>query len=227
MSYANTANRANPAAMLGALGIPGAFGAVLVLGLAVTVTGPTKDDELAGYQIPIDDIEPPPPPETKPEPTEVTRDMPATVTPPTRPDSELTLSNSSPIKTFTESDDYVIGPVEVVTTGGTGDIAPMPSLPDPIAASPRNAPGRWVTDADYRSNWIRREWSGVAGFAVTIDTKGRVSDCTITSSTGHAQLDERTCSLIEKRARFNPAKDSYGNPIAGTYRNSVNWRLPQ
>ncbi|MBV7259431.1 energy transducer TonB [Erythrobacter crassostreae] len=226
MSYANTANRANPAAMLGALGIPGGVGAVLVFGLAVTVAVPTPDpNPIATITNP--DVVPPPPPEPTPETTEIARDTQTVVTPPTSPETDFTFSDSPPITTFAESDDFVIGPVEVVATGGTGEIAPLPSLPDPIGASPRNEPGRWVTDSDYRSNWIRREWSGVAGFAVTIDTKGRVNDCTITRSTGHAQLDERTCFLIEKRARFNPAKDSYGNPIAGTYRNSVNWRLPE
>ena len=69
--------------------------------------------------------------------------------------------------------------------------------------------------------------SGVASFALTIDSRGKVSDCTITRSTGHSALDQATCTLIERRAKFDPAKDSYGNPIAGTYRNSVNWKIPE
>lgn len=227
MSYANTAKRANPAAILGAFGVPAGFGVLLVTGLAIKHTFVDPVPDLAGYQVPIEAPPPPPPPETKPEQTDVVRDQPTAVTQPTMPDTDFTLSDSNPIETFAEADDFVIGPVEVVPAGGAGTIAPMPSLLDPISASPRNDPGRWVSDSDYRSNWIRKEWAGVAGFAVTIDAKGKVSDCTITRSTGHGAMDAATCKLIQRRAKFNPAKDSYGNPVAGSYSNSVNWRLPE
>lgn len=228
MSYAQTANKADPKAMIGALGVPAGIGLLLVTGLAIKGGLVPEDSPFAGYQLPIEQPEEvPPPPKPVTEPVEAVREMPTIVTPPTRPDTPFELGDSSPITTFAEADDFMIGPVDIFATGGAGEIAPLPPLPDPVSATPRNDPGRWVSDSDYRSNWIRREWTGVAGFAVTIDTNGRVSDCTITRSTGHAQMDTATCSLIERRARFDPAKDRYGNPVTGTYRNSVNWRLPE
>lgn len=225
MSYANTANRPNPAAMLGALGVPAAFGAVLVIGLAVKVIIPPKVDNPKGVIITPTIPDPPPPPVDKVEQSSQTTQPRDTqqpfVAPPPPSDFGFNTGPNNPITTFPAGGTGPIGPIEV-----PGPVV-QPTLPDPIAAAPANNPGNWISDSDYKTPWIRREYSGVAGFALTIDAKGKVSDCTITSSTGHAALDQATCKLIQRRARFEPAKDSYGNAIAGSYSNSVNWRLPE
>ncbi|MBD2842404.1 energy transducer TonB [Erythrobacter rubeus] len=226
MSYAQTANRANPLAMIGALGVPAGVGAVLVVGLAVKAVIPEIVENPDTYDVTV--IEPEiDPPVTPDEPqTEQTREV--TPTYETRVetpfDFEYDPVPTKPIDSLPEIGADTFGPVEV--GGPIGQATPSPALPDPIKASPRGNPGRWVTDSDYRSRWVREEMSGVASFALTIDRKGKVSDCTITKSSGHAPLDEATCKLIQRRAQFEPAKDSYGNPIAGTYRNSINWKLP-
>ncbi|TRD10640.1 energy transducer TonB [Erythrobacter insulae] len=226
MSYAQKANRTNPVAIMGALGVPAAFGVLLVTGLAIHQAVAPPDPRLAGYQVPIKPPQPPPPP---PEPQQQTAQQ-QTVSKSSQAPVETTFNfefvpgPATPIETLPDLTGGIIGPIEI--PGNTAEIVPPTALPDPIAASPRGNPGEWVTDNDYRSTWIRREMSGVAGFSVTIDTNGRVSGCTITRSTGHSQLDDATCKLLERRARFNPAKDSNGKPVSGTYRNSVNWRLP-
>ncbi|HAU22142.1 MAG TPA: hypothetical protein DCS24_06025, partial [Erythrobacter sp.] len=96
----------------------------------------------------------------------------------------------------------------------------------PAQATPRNDPGGWVTDADYRSRWIREERFGTASFRLEVGSNGRVSDCLITRSTGHTTLDRATCALITKRARFKPATNSSGKGIAGIYESSIRWVLP-
>jgi protein TonB len=105
---------------------------------------------------------------------------------------------------------------------GSGNIQTV----EPARATPRNNPGRWVTDDDYRSRWIREERSGTASFILEITANGRVSDCEITRSTGHAVLDKATCSLITKRARFQPATDTSGAAISSSYSSSIRWVLP-
>jgi protein TonB len=95
-----------------------------------------------------------------------------------------------------------------------------------VIARPKGSLGEWVTDADYRSRWIREGMSGTARFTLAIDPSGRISECTITRSSGHAELDAATCRLIERRARFEPARDGAGNRVAGTYSNAINWKIP-
>jgi protein TonB len=79
---------------------------------------------------------------------------------------------------------------------------------------------------DYPYSALRRREQGVVGFRITVDTKGRISDCRITSSSGSATLDEATCRLSRKRMRFRPARDAAGNPTTDMIDLAVDWRLP-
>jgi protein TonB len=105
--------------------------------------------------------------------------------------------------------------------------APVPPPPPPKPATPRNNPGTWATTNDYPSRALREEREGTTGFRVTVGTDGRVTDCQITSSSGHADLDQAACSNVSRRARFKPATDSSGNPTTGTYANRVRWVIPK
>lgn len=108
-------------------------------------------------------------------------------------------------------------------------LAPPPPAPPPkgptTAAEPRGNPGTWATTNDYPSRALREERSGTTGFRVTVDTNGRVIDCQVTSSSGHADLDQATCQNVTRRARFRPAMED-GQPVQGTYSNRVRWVIP-
>lgn len=230
MNYVAASRRPNPAAMLGALGIPGAVGALLVVGLAVTIVPKAAVPNPDTTFVTPKPLDPPPPPKpADPAPTSTT--TPTTQTPQvvTVPDSPFDLRPGPPIE-ISEfpplGQELIVAPVEVGGTG-LGIEPPAPPLPDPIAASPRNAPGGWITDRDYKSRWIREGREGVARFNLEISASGRVSNCSVVGSTGHSVLDLATCQLITKRARFKPAKDSSGNSVPGTFSSSVNWQIPQ
>lgn len=106
-------------------------------------------------------------------------------------------------------------------------VAPPPPRVQPKEASPRGRPGTWVTNADYPSRAQREEREGTTRFAVTIGPDGRVTDCSITGSSGHADLDNEVCKLVTRRARFDPATDGEGQPTTGRYSNSVRWQIPE
>jgi protein TonB len=97
-----------------------------------------------------------------------------------------------------------------------------PPPPPPKPATPRNDPGSWATPNDYPSRALREERTGTTSFRVTIDDDGRVNSCTVTSSSGHADLDEATCKFVTRRARFRKPSDGYGS----VYSNRVRWVIP-
>ena len=227
MNYAKQASRPSPAAMLGALGVPAAFGAVLIAGLAVTVVMTEPKPNPTGVIVTPKPIEPlPPPPKTDPKPNLSQSQNTSQVdnSSITAPLPLVDLGSSGPIAELPDFGADVIGPVDL----GIDRPAPPPSpMFNPVKASPIGNPGNWVTDNDYRSSWVRRGYSGRASFTLEITATGKVSNCSITRSTGHNALDEATCKLLAERAEFNPAKDSSGNAVAGVYSNSINWNLPK
>lgn len=106
--------------------------------------------------------------------------------------------------------------------------APPPPPPPTYARppSPRGNPGFWVTQNDYPSEALREEISGVTGFRLAVGTDGRVSQCEILSSSGSSLLDATTCTLMTRRARFNPARGGDGQPTLGFYSNRIRWVIP-
>lgn len=226
MNYAQTASRPNPAAALGALGVPAAFGALLILGLAVKTAVEEEGKGLVGIFVPVEKPEPLPTPEPQ---LDADRATDPVATPqqeyiPTRPEAPITIVTGPTAP---------LGPIQPLDRDWTVPLAipgpsprPTPRF-DPVEAAPKGNPGAWITNDDYRTSWINRGYTGIASFELQIDASGRVTDCAITGSTGYGALDAATCRLIERRARFEPARDSSGNTVAGTYGSSVRWTIPE
>lgn len=103
-------------------------------------------------------------------------------------------------------------------------LAIAPSLARP--ATPTANPATWVTTADYPADALRDKKEGRVDFELAIGTDGRVAGCTIKSSSGTASLDETVCALVTLRGRFTSATDKRGQPIKGTYSNTVRWVIP-
>jgi periplasmic protein TonB len=101
---------------------------------------------------------------------------------------------------------------------------PVAKRPNPI---PRGNPGNWANTNDYPSRALQQEREGTTGFRVTVGANGRVTSCEISSSSGHADLDQATCTNVTRRARFDPALDGSGQPTTGTYSNRVRWQIPK
>ncbi len=239
MNYVAQSRSPNPAAAIGALGVPAGIGAILILGLAVTVVvdpptpNPTATPEPTTIPLPPPPPDPTVPPDTKPPRT--TADPTIIPLPPT---PDIFDGPLAPIGDLPDPNDDILGnigpsdPIAGTGTGG-GTAAPPkpkptpPPLPDPIAASPRGNPGAWITTRDYRPRWVRSGMEGSARFNLEISASGRVTNCTVTGSTGHNALDVATCRLIKKRAKFTPARNSAGDKVSGSYSNSVTWRLPE
>jgi periplasmic protein TonB len=79
-----------------------------------------------------------------------------------------------------------------------------------LATRARQIAGR-IVDSDYprAAKKARAEGAVLARFSVGKD--GRASGCTLLESSGHPELDATTCRLIERRFRFEPARDAHGD----------------
>lgn len=108
-------------------------------------------------------------------------------------------------------------PVIIVPAAPAG--LPSRALPTPIN------PAGWITQADYPAAAIRANAEGVVGYRLDVDARGRPAGCTITESSRNADLDAATCSLLTRRGRFQPALDSRGRPVPGSYVSRVRWDL--
>ncbi len=76
--------------------------------------------------------------------------------------------------------------------------------------------GGELTGRDYPRAAKRARAGGTVLVRYTVGTDGRVSGCTVTQSSGNADLDSTTCALIERRFRYEPARDAQGRPVADT-----------
>jgi len=179
---------------------------------------------IKGYNEPV--IVPPPPP--SPEPTQVEQ---VATTNPKQPLNPPPLDVAR--NDFGTSDVLVEFPVGPVTPIGIDPILPVvqPTPDKPAFASrsvrPRNNPGLWASTSDYPSSSLRLGEQGTVRFELAITADGRVSDCRILASSGSVELDAATCKRVSQRAKFEPAMDTTGARVSGSYTGSIRWVIPQ
>lgn len=78
---------------------------------------------------------------------------------------------------------------------------------------------------DYPSAAIAKKERGTAGVHYRIGMDGKVSDCRVVESSGSATLDARTCAIIVKRARYEPARNKAGEPVASIGFQRIRWEV--
>jgi len=219
MAFIDSRRGPSPGSIAAVIVIHGALGLALVYGLAAT--GFIKERDII-TAIPFRDPPPPEPPKPQPEPRQASDTK--VYTPPQPIPFPLP---EPPIDTT----DLFPKPTPTVQPGnGTDIVQPLPTAKPsfaPVLAKPRNNPQDWVTTEDYRSNWIRQEMTGRARFRLEIAADGRVTGCEVTATTGHAALDQATCSLITRRARFQPGRGMEGEPVPSSYAGTIDWQLPE
>jgi periplasmic protein TonB len=225
MSYAdnNRMSSSRIAAIVVVALLHALLGYAFVTGLAFNVVKKVAQD-LKTFNVeepPPPEEEPPPPP---PEQPQVETPPPPVVSPPPlvrmpTPPPPVAVVNTAP-------------PTTVITTVATPapPAPPAPPPPPPPAKKVQTARAKanlasYVSDSDYPAAAVRAEEEGTTGFRLEIGPNGRVTNCTVTSSSGSSSLDAATCRIMRSRARFTPAVDSNGNPTSDTHSNRITWRL--
>ncbi|MBX7526196.1 energy transducer TonB [Qipengyuania vesicularis] len=222
MSYVDQNRGPSAAGLASSIIVQAAIGATIIAGLSVTqLVAPPKPDDP-----PIIEFEKEIPPKP-PEPVEKAQDAKPEKTTVHVPDIPIDIYvDRTPIEVDIELPPPAPPSPDIWPKADPGPPAPVATF-DPVSAKPRNDPGAWLRDSDYRPTWVRREYTGVARFRLDISATGQVTGCRILGSTGHTDLDEATCKLVQRRAKFQPARGGNGEPVAGSYTSSVRWQLPE
>jgi protein TonB len=204
-----------------AIALVSVVGYALVSGLSVRII-PTIpwDIPTQSWRHPLP---PPPPPEPRPQQRKTSSQAADTHSLPQQPPIDI-----HPIDPGTI--DLGSGPATFPDNGfpkiDTG--TPQQSHPDLSArAMPTGNPGGWVTTDDYPPAAARAGLEGRTGFRLDIGSDGRATACTVVSSSGSNELDRTACRLLQRRARFTPAKDVEGQAITSHYSGTVVWTLPR
>lgn len=222
MAYTDTYRSHNKTATIAAVAaLHFAVGYVLVTGLVATAFPPEPQGPLIARDFPT---APKPPP---PEPT---------TTKPAKDDSHVTITDSPyVIPTATPTFTFDPGPTSLGTQDGVGEAKfPVPEVTysppaprfTPRAASPLGNPANWVSPDDYPTSELRLEHEGTTKFRLSIGTDGKVTGCTVTTSSGWPRLDAAACAKLTARGKFKPATGEDGEKTAGSYASSVKWDIP-
>ena len=203
--------------------IVGALGYAFVTGLAYQYV------KKAAEKLNTFDVAPPPPPPPPDEPP-----------PPPPPDQPLTpppVVTPPPIVQNPNPPQVQIA--SVATPPPSAPLVPIAAPPAPPPPAPAAPPRpslavgarlrsnlNDVFTPDYYPSSARREnIQGRVGVTLVVGANGRVSGCTVSGSSGNGELDSTTCRLAQRSLRYEPAKDTNGNPIEQTVRLGVKWQL--
>ncbi|QIG79080.1 energy transducer TonB [Stakelama tenebrarum] len=202
--------------------------ALIWYGLAVRVATSAADG-LALFEIPP---EAPPPPETPPEPVRTPSDAeqgaaappgrradPAPVaapvplvqpTPPPETAPPVPAEGSADNAGATDRDSPGTGAGgegEGLGSGGSGT-----GRGSGIVSPARRVRGA-ITPRDYPREAARAGITGRVVVTLSVDARGRVTDCRVALSSGSPLLDGATCRLARERFRYEPARDTAGKPV--------------
>ncbi|HEX2793631.1 MAG TPA: energy transducer TonB [Croceicoccus sp.] len=194
-----------------------AAGYALVTGLAYEAIQKVKETVTA---VNIEDPPEPPPPPPPPE------DMPELPPPPVAPPPAISIERPAPqIDTV-----RVAPPPAPIVLQVPPPAAAPPPAPPKVSRARGVAPdgqSRWAAriQENYPSRALRNEEEGRVGVRVTIGPDGKVSACSVTSSSGSSSLDEGACDGMRRYARFKPALDDDGNPTSASWSTTIVYKL--
>lgn len=211
-------------AALAAAGIEFGLAALLVAGLAVSLSAPRGGGTTLVTFTPAERPPPPPPPQPPRPERDPGRSAPrasrAEALPREAPSPPIVLAAPSPAASSAaagvESDGGdPQGAGEGTGRGGSG------AGPGEGVGAPVRIAGA-LSDSDYPRASAA---SGTVAIAFRVRSDGRVDLCRVVASSGAPLLDRLTCRLVERRFRYRPALDADGRPVDTMLRTSFTWGM--
>ena len=116
---------------------------------------------------------------------------------------------------------------------GAGSGAAVPDRLAPVNDPPAAAPpprqvnmaraARWIGGGPSNADNPQGRYQGTVAVQVAVEPNGTVSKCAAVRGSGNASLDAATCRLVRERARFDPALNAQGSPIASQAYTTIVW----
>lgn len=90
---------------------------------------------------------------------------------------------------------------------------------------PVSNPAKWMKSSDYPSEMLGKGQPGIVRFRLSVGADGKPTACHIQRSTNAKGFDNVVCNGLMRRARFEPALDKEGQPLASYYVNAVQFQV--
>jgi TonB family protein len=94
------------------------------------------------------------------------------------------------------------------------------------APKPKEAWPSYVSPYDFPQTALAAVKGGETNVLVDVDVDGHASNCRVISSSGRQDIDRTTCVIVAERAKYQPALDIKGEPIASPYYATFRWEIP-
>lgn len=190
------------------------LGYAFITGLALkavkVITGPLETVNIKEEAPPPE--EPPPPP---PKDIEI---------PPYVPPPEVSIQTDAPPPPITTQSVVVPPPAPVYVPPAPATPAAPPAPTGPTSAAVFNPRSLEVSEDDYPAASLRAEEEGVVRVSLSVNTQGKVDNCTVAQSSNFPKLDEKTCQIALRRFRAKPALQN-GTPVASTLVKAIRWQI--
>ena len=92
--------------------------------------------------------------------------------------------------------------------------------------TPLKSPDKWIMSSDYPNEMLSAGQPALVSFRLSIEPDGVPTACHIQATTRPKEFDNAVCKSVMRRARFSPALDAQGQPLASYYQNNVYFALP-
>ena len=95
----------------------------------------------------------------------------------------------------------------------------------PIATEPQWDVRKTFATSDYPVEALNKNQSGTVGVLLWVEANGRASKCEVIEPIAAPILEQKTCSVLQTRGRFTPAKNLAGDPIRAPTTARIKWQL--
>jgi len=103
-------------------------------------------------------------------------------------------------------------------------VADQPAAQAARPPQPRGTASSLFSVDDYPAQARGTGAHGKVAVRLTVDATGRVIGCAIRQSSGSAVLDQATCNILRRRARYGPGLDGRGQPAVGEVEEEIVWK---